>query len=88
MVVIMSHFEGPTGLTFNRGLIEDPMAFARESHAASWLVLCGDEFATMDGGLSYASVQAAVPESAEPLEGPADVDGDVLVASAALAPDR
>jgi hypothetical protein len=27
------------------------------------LLLCGEEFATIDGGMSYASVEAAVPES-------------------------
>ena len=70
MVVFMSHFEGPTDLRFNRGLIADPGAFARESQAASWLFLCGEEFATMKGGMSYASVQAAVPESANVVSDP------------------
>ena len=56
-------FETPTGLTHNRGLIADPAAFARDASAASWLYLCGEEFAAMDGGMSYADVQAAVPES-------------------------
>jgi len=60
----MGHFESPTDLTFNRGLIADPEAFAREANAASWLFLCGEEFAEMEGGMSYASVEAAVPESA------------------------
>jgi hypothetical protein len=59
----MAGFEGPTGLTFNRGPIADPEAFAREANAASWLFLCGEEFAAMEGGMSYASVQAAVPEA-------------------------
>jgi hypothetical protein len=56
-------FETPTGLTHNRGLIADPAAFARDASAASWLYLCGEAFAAMDGGMSYADVQAAVPES-------------------------
>jgi hypothetical protein len=56
-------FETPTGLTYNRGPIADPAAFARDASAASWLFLCGEEFAAMDGGMSYADVQAAVPES-------------------------
>jgi hypothetical protein len=56
-------FELPEDLTFNRGPIADPEAFARDAGAASWLFLCGDEFAAMDGGMSYAQVQAAVPES-------------------------
>ncbi len=59
----MAGFESPTDLTFNRGLIVDPEAFARDANAASWLFLCGEEFAAMEGGMSYASVQAAVPES-------------------------
>src|SRR5690349_11275696 len=59
----MAGFQSPTEFKFNRGLIEDPGAFAREANAASWLYLCGEEFAAMDGGMSYAQVQAAVPES-------------------------
>jgi hypothetical protein len=59
----VADFEGPTGLTFNRGPIADPEVFAREAGAASWLFLCGEEFATMDGGIAYADVQAAVAES-------------------------
>lgn len=50
-------------LSFNRGPIAEPEAFARDAGAASWLYLCGEEFASMDGGMSYAQVQAAVPES-------------------------
>ena len=59
----MAGYEGPTDLTFNRGPIADPAAFAREADAASWLYLCGEEFAAMEGGMSYADVRAAVPES-------------------------
>ena len=58
-----AEFESPTDLTFNRGLIADPTAFAREANAASWLFLCGEDFAAMEGGMSYADVQAAVDES-------------------------
>lgn len=53
----------PSDLIHNRGLIADPAAFAKESGAASWLYLCGEEFASMDGGMSYADVQSAVPTS-------------------------
>ena len=56
-------FETPTDLTNNRGLIADPEAFAREKGAASWLYLCGEEFAAMEGGMSFADVRAAVPEA-------------------------
>ena len=59
----MPEFAGPRDVKFNRGLVADPEAFAREASAASWLFLCGEEFAAMDGGISYAGVQAAVPES-------------------------
>jgi hypothetical protein len=54
----------------NRGLIEDPGAFAQERGAASWLFLCGPAFASMEGGLSYADVQSAVPESANVVSDP------------------
>lgn len=59
----MPGFERPTDLIFNHELIADPAGFAEENGAASWLYLCGEEFASMDGGMSYADVQAAVPES-------------------------
>jgi hypothetical protein len=57
-------FETPTDLMHNRGLIADPDAFAKERGAASWLYLCGEAFASMDGGMSYADVERAVPVSA------------------------
>jgi hypothetical protein len=59
----MAEFERPEDLIHNRGLIADPEAFARDARAASWLFLCGEEFATMEGGMSFASVEAAVGES-------------------------
>lgn len=59
----VTDFKVPEDLTFNRGLIGDPDSFARDADAASWLYLCGEEFASMEGGMSYAQVQAAVPES-------------------------
>jgi hypothetical protein len=59
----VTEFQSPTDLAHNRGLIADPAAFARAASAASWLFLCGEEFASMDGGMSYADVQAAVTES-------------------------
>ncbi|MBA2359409.1 MAG: hypothetical protein H0V79_00495 [Actinobacteria bacterium] len=59
----MAEFERPRDLINNRGLIADPEAFARDARAASWLYLCGEEFASMEGGMSYASVQAAAGES-------------------------
>jgi hypothetical protein len=58
-----AEFQTPQDLVNNRGLIADPAGFAQEHGAASWLYLCGEEFAAMDGGMSYADVEAAVPES-------------------------
>jgi hypothetical protein len=69
----MSDFGGPVDVTFNRGRINDPAAFAREAGAASWLFLCGEEFAAMDGGMSYESVQNAVPESMNIVSDPPQV---------------
>jgi hypothetical protein len=66
----MSGFETPTGMMNNRGLIADPEAFAREKGAASWLYLCGEEFASMEGGMSYAEVERAVPVSANVVSDP------------------
>ena len=60
-------------MKFNRGLIADPEAFARDADAASWLFLCGEDFAAIEGGMSYASVQAAVAESANIVSDPPQV---------------
>ena len=51
-------------MTYNRGLVEDPAGFATEHGAASWLYLCGAEFASMEGGMAYAQVEASVPDAA------------------------
>jgi hypothetical protein len=59
----MGDFELPNDLAFNRGAIADPAAFARDAGAESWLFLCGDVFAAMEGGMSFAQVQAAVPQA-------------------------
>jgi len=66
----MTDFETPVELMNNRGLIADPEAFAREKGAASWLYLCGEEFASMEGGMSYADVERAVPVSANVVSDP------------------
>src|ERR1700746_2526022 len=60
----------PTELMHNRGLIDDPEAFARDRDAASWLFLCGGEFASMEGGLSYSDVERSVPVSANVVSDP------------------
>ena len=66
----MPGFETPTDLMNNRGLIADPEAFAREKGAASWLYLCGEGFASVEGGMSYADVERAVPVSANVISDP------------------
>ena len=66
----MAEFPSPTDLIHNRALIADPAAFAQGAGAASWLYLCGEEFAAVDGGMSFAEVQAAVPESANLIADP------------------
>jgi hypothetical protein len=58
------------GMTYNRGLIDDPAGFAGEHGAASWLFLCGAEFASAEGGMSFEQVQAAVPEAANVVSDP------------------
>jgi hypothetical protein len=66
----VSSFQSPTDLQHNRGLISDPAAFAQGAGAASWLFLCGEEFAQMEGGMSFADVQAAVPEACNVVSDP------------------
>ena len=56
----MGRFELPRDITFNTGKVADPSVFARERQAASWLYLNGEEFAAMEGGISYAQVERAV----------------------------
>jgi hypothetical protein len=70
---LVAGFQSPTDLTFNRGLIADPEAFARDANAASWLYLCGEQFAEVDGGMSYDDVRAVVPESANVVSDPPTV---------------
>ena len=57
-------------LAHNTAPIADPAQFAREHRAASWLYLCGEEFAAMEGGMSYADVEAAVDVSANVVSDP------------------
>jgi hypothetical protein len=74
----MSELPSLIDLTHNRGLIADPAAFAKDAGAASWLYLCGEEFAAVEGGMSYADVEAAVPESANLIaDAPRPFDMDI-----------
>jgi hypothetical protein len=63
-------FELPDDLFFNTQKIAKPGAFARDGRAASWLYLNGEEFASMEGGMSYAQVQQAVPRSINVISDP------------------
>lgn len=60
----MPGFDTPKDLIHNRELVADPSGYAHDTGAAAWLYLCGAEFAAMEGGMSYADVQSAVPQSA------------------------
>jgi hypothetical protein len=66
----MSGYQGPQGLIHNRGPVTDPDALARDHDAASWLFMCGEEFAAMENGMSYDDVRAAVPQSANVVSDP------------------
>lgn len=68
-----SPFKSPVDLIYNRGLIADPGRFAQENDAASWLYLCGEEFATMDGGMSFADVRSAVRHAENVVSDPPQV---------------
>lgn len=66
----MAEFRLPGDLKYNRGMVSDPGAYAKESGSSSWLFLVGEEFASMPGGISYAQVQQAVPHSARVVSDP------------------
>jgi hypothetical protein len=74
----MADFEVPADLMFNRAAIEAPTAYAEEAGAASWLYLCGPEFADMENGMSYEQVQGAVAHAANVIsDPPRDLDVDL-----------
>ena len=58
----MNKFEIPRDLSFNKGLIQDPITYIKEVGCKSWLYLVGQEFSKMPGGISYEQVQAATPD--------------------------
>jgi hypothetical protein len=66
----MKPFTFPGDLLFNTEKIADPSAFARDRQAASWLYLNGAEFDSMEGGMSFAQVQRAVPHVANVVSDP------------------
>ena len=63
-------FELPSDIMFNTEKIADPASFAKTRNAASWLYLNGEEFASMEGGMSYAQVEQAVARSANVISDP------------------
>ncbi len=66
----MKTFQLPPEISFNTEKIADPSAFAQQRAAASWLYLNGEEFASMEGGMSFAQVQQAVAASANVISDP------------------
>jgi hypothetical protein len=66
----MAEFKLPSDLKFNRGLIQDPAEYAKQTGSVSWLLLVGEEFASMPGGISYQQVQQAVPNSVQVVSDP------------------
>ena len=62
-ICAVTEFSAPRDITFNRQPISDPAAFADDAQAASWLFLCGEEFAAMDIGMSFEQVQSSVAVS-------------------------
>ena len=66
----MKNFQLLSGLHFNRGLIKDPAIYFKDIGCASWLYLVGEEFAKMEGGMSYDQVQAAAPQSINVISDP------------------
>lgn len=66
----MAEFKLPSDLMFNRERIDDPLAYSKERGAKSWLFICGEEFASMPGGMSYDQVQHAVEHSARVISDP------------------
>jgi len=66
----MRDFKLSKDLSFNRGLIEDPVSYLEEAGCDSWLFLVGEEFSKMEGGISYEQVKEATPNSANVISDP------------------
>ena len=66
----MKNFKLLEGLHFNRGLIENPTTYFKDTGCNSWLYLIGEEFAKMEGGMSYDQVQEATPNSINVISDP------------------
>jgi len=66
----MKPFHLLDGLHFNNGLIQDPETYLDESGCNSWLYLVGEEFAKMEGGMSYDQVKVSTPHSKNVISDP------------------
>lgn len=69
----MKNFHLLNDLRFNRGLIQNPSAYLKDAGCVSWLYLVGEEFAKMEGGMSFDQVQAATPNSINVISDPPQV---------------
>ena len=59
----MKNFQLLGGLRYNKGLIQNPATYLNEVGCNSWLYLVGEEFAKIEGGMSYDQVRAATTHS-------------------------
>jgi hypothetical protein len=66
----MTDFQLAKDLNYNRGLIQNPSTYLNEAGCKSWLFLVGEEFASMDGGMSYEQVQEATLFNARVISDP------------------
>ena len=66
----MKNFQLLNGLRYNKGLIQDPATYLKDAGCNSWLYLVGEEFAKMEGGMSYDQVQAATSHSVNVVSDP------------------
>jgi hypothetical protein len=66
----MRHFKFPKDLKYNNGFVENPGTYLKNSGCISWLYLIGEEFSTMENGMSYKQVQEATPNSINVISDP------------------
>ncbi|HEY6954247.1 MAG TPA: hypothetical protein VI385_03340 [Flavisolibacter sp.] len=66
----MKNFQLPEDLKYNDGFVKDPRSYIKERGCQSWLYLVGEEFASMENGMSYQQVQEATPHSANVVSDP------------------
>ncbi|MBS4027891.1 MAG: hypothetical protein KGZ58_04550 [Ignavibacteriales bacterium] len=69
----MKNFELPDDLSYNKGPINEPAAYLKESGCTSWLYLIGEEFSRMENGMSYEQVQSATPHCINVISDPPQI---------------